>query len=93
MEIANIEPTTAAVRFLAKAGINGYKRRRRNAILSAIENGKLTIDSHQLQSDEFISAYLATEHALTKVDLTRFSRQIIMSKTKWEKQNERRQIQ
>lgn len=66
MEIANIEPTTAAVRFLAKAGIDGYKKRRRNAILSAIENGKLTIDSHQLQSDEFISAYLATEHALMK---------------------------
>lgn len=35
MEIANLEPTTAAVRFLAKAGIDGYKKRRRNAILSA----------------------------------------------------------
>lgn len=66
MEIANFEPTTAIVRFLAKAGVDGYKRKRRNAILSALDNGLLSIDSHQLQSDEFISAYLATEHALMK---------------------------
>ena len=33
---------------------------------------------------------LCREHGM---DLTRFSRQIIMSKTKWEKLNERRQIQ
>ena len=66
MEIANFEPTTAVVRFLAKAGIDGYKKKRRNAILSALDSGLLTIDSYQLQSDEFISAYLATEHALMK---------------------------
>lgn len=66
MEIANFEPTTAIVRLLATAGLDGYKKKRRNAILSALDSGLLAVDAHQLQSDEFISAYLATEHALMK---------------------------
>jgi len=66
MEIANFEPATAIVRFLAKSGIDAYKRKRRNEILSALDSGLLNIDSHQLQTDEFISAFLATEHALMK---------------------------
>lgn len=66
MRLEHFEPTTAIVRFLAKAGIDKYKERRRNAILRALDNGLLKIGSHQMESDEFISAYLATEHALMK---------------------------
>lgn len=66
MEIEDFEPTTAVVRLLAKAGIDAYKNKRRNAILAALDSGLLNLESHQLQADEFISAYLATEHALMK---------------------------
>ena len=66
MDIIGFEPTTPVVRFLAKAGINKYKKNRREKILKALDAGLITSDSHQVESDEFISAYLATEDALMK---------------------------
>lgn len=65
-EIVSFEPVTPIVRLLAKAGINKYKVSRREVILKALDEGLLSADSHQVESDEFISAYLATEHALMK---------------------------
>lgn len=66
MDITNLDPTTPIVKFFAAAGINIYKQKKREKILDALSKGLLHADSHQLQSDEFISAYLATESALIK---------------------------
>lgn len=66
MDITNIDPSTPIVRFFATTGINIYKQKKREKILDALSKGLLHVDSHQLQSDEFISAYLATESALIK---------------------------
>lgn len=65
-DIANFDPTTPLVRFLANVGISKYKEHRRKKILKAIEEGVLSAASHEAASDEFISAYLATEDALMK---------------------------
>ncbi|MDU1141870.1 hypothetical protein [Aeromonas rivipollensis] len=66
MDITNIDPSTPIVRFFATTGINIYKQKKREKILDALSKGLLHVDSHQLQSDEFISAYLTTESALIK---------------------------
>lgn len=66
MDTISFEPATPVVRFLAKAGINKYKKHRRDQILKALDEGLISIDSHQVESDAFISAYLATEDALMK---------------------------
>ncbi|WP_155272097.1 hypothetical protein [Aeromonas hydrophila] len=58
--------STSITRYIGSALINSYRERKRAKILDALSKGKITLDSHQLQSDEFISAYLATEDALMK---------------------------
>lgn len=71
MDLVSFEPVTPVVRLLAKSGINKYKERRRELILKEIDKGLLSIDSHEVASDEFISAYIATEHALLKASSKR----------------------
>ncbi|QLL81179.1 hypothetical protein GWC92_13150 [Aeromonas caviae] len=66
MDIDRLDPTTLALRCLSTIGINSYKERRREQLLNALAQGKIKIDSYELQSDEFISAYLATEDAIMK---------------------------
>lgn len=63
-DIVTFEPSTALVRFLATSGISKYKKSRSEKILKALDQGLISQDSHQVQSDDFIAAYLATEHAL-----------------------------
>jgi hypothetical protein len=62
--LINVIGITPVVRALAKLGIGSYKERKRNKILQALDDQSLSIDDHIVKSDEFISAYLATEHAL-----------------------------
>lgn len=65
-DASSFEPTTAVTRFLSKVFIDNFKKRRRARILRDLELGHLSVDSKTLESDEFISAYLATENALMK---------------------------
>ena len=63
-DIASFDPASPILRFLAKSGIDRYKKKKRNKILKSIEAGSLSVNSHEAESEEFISAYLATENAL-----------------------------
>ncbi|AUJ35347.1 hypothetical protein I2474_00375 [Vibrio cholerae] len=66
MDMTSFEPSSAVTRFLANTGISTYKNIRRNKILRALELGKIDIDSSEVKNEEFISCYMATEHALMK---------------------------
>ncbi|OCH05847.1 hypothetical protein [Aliivibrio fischeri] len=61
---------TAIGKFVASVaagkGIEIYKNRKREKLLTALQNGELSVESNQLQKDEFIASYLATELALEK---------------------------
>ncbi|HAS8501872.1 TPA: hypothetical protein I7751_20665 [Vibrio vulnificus] len=50
----------------AGKGVEIYKNRKRQKLLTALQNGELSVESNQLQKDEFIASYLATERALEK---------------------------
>ncbi|EGQ8080111.1 hypothetical protein G5G45_004582 [Vibrio vulnificus] len=56
----------AVVNAVAGKGVEIYKNHKREKLLNALEEGDLSVDSNQLQKDEFIASYLATERALEK---------------------------
>ncbi|MFS1473552.1 hypothetical protein BCU45_002965 [Vibrio lentus] len=43
-----------------------YKNHKREKLLNVLKDSNLSVDSNQLQKDEFIASYLATERALEK---------------------------
>ncbi|CDT91524.1 hypothetical protein [Vibrio coralliirubri] len=51
---------------VAGKGVEIYKNHKREKLLNALEEGDLSVDSNQLQKDEFIASYLATERALER---------------------------
>jgi len=57
---------TPAIRFTTNKVLNYFKDNRREKLLKCLETGKYTFDSPELQKDEFISCYLATEEAIFK---------------------------
>lgn len=55
-----------AARFVTNKAFESFKNKRRNKIWEALSNGSFTVDSPELQNDEFIACYLATEEAIFK---------------------------
>lgn len=54
------------VKFIGGDLVQKYKLRKRKKILDSLANREIELSSSDLESDEFISSYLATEDALLK---------------------------
>ncbi|MBD1571539.1 hypothetical protein [Aliivibrio sp. S10_S31] len=56
----------AVTNVVVGVGYKAYQNRKRSNLLKALENGEISVDSHELNKDEFIACYLATEEAIDK---------------------------
>jgi len=67
------------LRFLATGGYGQYKQRKRKQLIEAMSQAEINLDAPELQNEEFIGCFLATEDAVAKcTSKTKFNALVAM---------------
>ncbi|MGR2993271.1 hypothetical protein ABMX80_22115 [Vibrio vulnificus] len=66
-------------RMIVTGGYSLYKQRKREQLIQAMSQAKIDLDAPELQNDEFIGCFLATEDAIAKcTSVTKFNALVSM---------------